>query len=296
MVLPVFALTSFKGGTGRTVAAANLAYQLALSGKDVCCVDLDLTSPSFGAVLDLAGLETGADEGVHDLLPRGTIDGPDLPPSLDAGNSIRLCKNVWSLTESKELDRSLAPDSGRFDLLPGKGEVDYVEGNYDAMAAALGEVLYELRDRYDAVFADLRSGKSDVLYALGNASLPGDAALDISWLVFYRWTPQHISGTATLIGELQDQFGADVRTVRTAYTPPGDYSARNLSWFEQQEAALERQRNSEFGAVPLIGTIPREDVLLWREGVITDEDWQAGHAAKETVDAYRVVLRRILDV
>jgi MinD-like ATPase involved in chromosome partitioning or flagellar assembly len=68
MPAKVFACISHKGGTGRTTTAANVAYRLALRNRSVCCVDLDLDSPTFGAVAGLRGMEQGAEIGIHDFL------------------------------------------------------------------------------------------------------------------------------------------------------------------------------------------------------------------------------------
>jgi MinD-like ATPase involved in chromosome partitioning or flagellar assembly len=45
----IIALHSFKGGTGKTVLAINLATMLAKKGKKTCLVELDFSAPSFFA-------------------------------------------------------------------------------------------------------------------------------------------------------------------------------------------------------------------------------------------------------
>ena len=45
----IITLHSFKGGTGKTLLAINLAIMLAKSGKRVCLIELDFSAPSFFA-------------------------------------------------------------------------------------------------------------------------------------------------------------------------------------------------------------------------------------------------------
>jgi MinD-like ATPase involved in chromosome partitioning or flagellar assembly len=54
----VFAFYSYKGGTGRTTASANVAALLALRGKRTLCLDLDLEGPGISIVFDLLEKET----------------------------------------------------------------------------------------------------------------------------------------------------------------------------------------------------------------------------------------------
>lgn len=49
----VFAFYSYKGGTGRTTASANVAALLATKGHRVLCLDLDLEGPGIGIVFDI---------------------------------------------------------------------------------------------------------------------------------------------------------------------------------------------------------------------------------------------------
>lgn len=47
------AIHSFKGGTGKSLIAANLAVSLALEGKSVGAMDLDLSGPGLHAIFEL---------------------------------------------------------------------------------------------------------------------------------------------------------------------------------------------------------------------------------------------------
>jgi len=49
----VFAFYSYKGGTGRTTASANVSVLLSTRGHRVLCIDLDLEGPGIGIVFNL---------------------------------------------------------------------------------------------------------------------------------------------------------------------------------------------------------------------------------------------------
>ncbi len=67
---------SYKGGTGRTMALANVAWILAANGYKVLAVDWDLEGPGlhrfFHPFIDLPALETNP--GVIDLINRYEIE------------------------------------------------------------------------------------------------------------------------------------------------------------------------------------------------------------------------------
>lgn len=51
----IFTFYSFKGGVGRSLAAANVAYTLASWGRHVLLIDMDLDAPGISGFLDRAG-------------------------------------------------------------------------------------------------------------------------------------------------------------------------------------------------------------------------------------------------
>ena len=44
---------SYKGGTGRTTATSNIASKLAMNGKNVLCIDMDIEGPGLSVLFDL---------------------------------------------------------------------------------------------------------------------------------------------------------------------------------------------------------------------------------------------------
>ena len=285
----VFAVTSHKGGTGRSTTTANIAYRLACEGEAVCIVDLDLASPTMGAILELSGLEAGAERGMHDLLPRHSrganrvIDAP-IPPT----EAVELCVSVADFCSSAAVRMDLQAQAGTFDLLPGKGEMNENLAEFDVMAPVLDSILDELVDRYDYIFLDVRSGTDSPLYALAQ----GRTAL--TWVVFYRWTPQHLAGFARMVSELREQMGqANVMGVRTAFIGTSIYQGTNgYGWFADQNKSLEQLSRQLLGDHdPTVATICRDDTLLWKEGILSAVEY--GTMCADVIRDYEMLVEHI---
>jgi len=73
---PIVAFYSFKGGVGRTTAAAAFALSWARRGLRVAALDVDFDAPSLGRLLDADGEGTTARWGVVDYLLEQGIDLP----------------------------------------------------------------------------------------------------------------------------------------------------------------------------------------------------------------------------
>ena len=73
---PIVAFYSFKGGVGRTTAAAAFALNWARRGKRVAALDVDLDAPGLGKLLDADGEGTTARWGVVDYLLEQGVDLP----------------------------------------------------------------------------------------------------------------------------------------------------------------------------------------------------------------------------
>ena len=106
---------SYKGGTGRTMALANVAWILASNGKRVLVVDWDLESPGlhrfFHPFLDAA--RSAATPGVIDLISEYAWD------ATEAGGPARRLASGTTPRSSRTPSRS----TGAF---PGGGTLDFV--------------------------------------------------------------------------------------------------------------------------------------------------------------------------
>ena len=268
---------SNKGGSGRSTTAANVAAQLASAGYSVCLVDLDVRSATLGAVLGLPGMETGVEAGnvyrsgpsvgVLDVL--GDVDHP-----LPAAAVLGARHDVWTAPGLRR-----PPRSGGLWLVPGN-HADWRMAWADALAGRIGTMLTVLSGAHDLTIVDLRAGKDDLLSATVAATHAGAPVTVDRWLIFHRWTPQHVHGAGQLAEHLAAALGPerarDVTLVRTADAVSGTDGDRG------QLAILSSRRLHRF---PLLRpTIPYTSSLQRRETLITATGSPTDQAA---VDAFR---------
>ncbi|GAA1407141.1 FxSxx-COOH system tetratricopeptide repeat protein [Kitasatospora putterlickiae] len=168
---------SFKGGTGRTMALANLGWILASQGLRVLVVDWDLEAPGLHRYYHplLVDPELHATDGLIDML-RAYVDealpGPDRPgPGPDPREWLAAPGRLEQYLCGLALD---LPEGGRLDLMPaGRQNAAYSAAvtsfnwrSFYTRADIRGaEFLYALREQwtgaYDYVLIDSRTGVSD---------------------------------------------------------------------------------------------------------------------------------------
>ncbi len=132
----VLALTSGKGGVGKTFLAANLAAALSERGERVLVLDADLGLANLDVVLNLAPKKT-----LHDVL----------------GNAA-------------DLEDAILPAPGGYSvLLAGSGLIEYSRLTPE-VRDRLAQIIARLAPRYDRILLDTGAGISDVvLYAVSLA-------------------------------------------------------------------------------------------------------------------------------
>jgi flagellar biosynthesis protein FlhG len=125
----ITAITSGKGGVGKTLVAANLAAALARAGQRVLVLDADLGLANLDVVLNLSARVT-----LHDVF-----------------------------TGKATLDQALQPAPGGFSvLLAGSGLVEYSRMTPEVRDKLL-DVIAQVRPRFDQVLLDTGAGISDVV-------------------------------------------------------------------------------------------------------------------------------------
>ena len=125
----VLAITSGKGGVGKTFVAANLAAALVRQGQRVLVLDADLGLANLDVVLNLAPKVT-----LHDVF-----------------------------TGKTALDDAILPAPGGFSvLLAGSGLVEYSRLTGEVREQLLG-IIEALTPRYDRILLDTGAGISDVV-------------------------------------------------------------------------------------------------------------------------------------
>jgi hypothetical protein len=296
----VFA-TSDKGGTGRSVTSSNMMYRQALQGDDVSYVDFDFGSPTAGAMFAINRVVLGTNrDGMHSYLHGRT----HTPERLD----------VWSESDRDSL-RVQPPGAGRLVLYPG----DSGGGEFPStpeMTKRCIDLFLRLEEEFELSLVDLSAGRS---YAIDMAlAATADAALSTvtsRWLVFHRWTRQHIIAAADLAfgnrgiidagskrGHNRDNLARSIRFVRTAVVDPNSVElaglrAAQVAWLRDCNYELQRLASqSGVGRTAVLGVVPLDPVLQWREQLLSDDDVALTQIANQpTVEAFTSLAARLTD-
>jgi hypothetical protein len=295
--------TSDKGGTGRSVTGCNLAYRRALQGSDVCYLDFDFGSPTAGAIFEIADVTTGTERGgLHSLLNGRVIE----PVRVD----------VWRHSD-RQILRSRPARAGQLVLFPGDrggGEFPFPLG--EEVVRRCTELFLRLEEEFEISFVDLSAGRSYaidlVLEVTGRAALRSTVA---RWMVFHRWTRQHIVAAADLVfgdrglirtgkkcGHEESALLDSVRFVRTAVLDPdsmtlADIRPAQAMWLRECNKELqELAARHSLGRSTVLGQTPVDPVLQWREQLISDADVLDSRISNpETVAALDDLAMRLTD-
>jgi MinD-like ATPase involved in chromosome partitioning or flagellar assembly/tetratricopeptide (TPR) repeat protein len=163
---------SYKGGTGRTMALANTAWILASNGLRVLAIDWDLESPGLHKYFHpfLRDRQLRSPRGVIELVQGYAVEAiePDAQPDDESwvADRVRIMNHVTSLDWK-------FPHGGTIDFVPaGQQEPAYSAkvGDFDwpNFFERLGgdlflvEVSKTVREEYDYVLIDSRTGLSDI--------------------------------------------------------------------------------------------------------------------------------------
>jgi len=198
---------SYKGGTGRTMALANVAWILASNGKRVLAVDWDLESPGlhrfFHPFLDESTVS--ATPGVIEIINDYAVAAVD--PESRSDN--------WHLEYARVERHAVSldwafPDGGKLDFLSaGRQNRDYSaavcsldwDNFYDRLGG--GRFFRAMRDdmklRYDYVLIDSRTGLSDVA-DICTIELPDILA------VCFTLSDQSIEGAANVARQISGRY------------------------------------------------------------------------------------------
>ncbi|MFB8276227.1 SCO2523 family variant P-loop protein [Nocardia colli] len=292
--------TSDKGGTGRSVTSCNIAYRLSVDGKSVAYLDFDFGSPTSGALFEIEKMDRGVSgkQGLHEYLNNRIT----IPARCD----------IRSETNRKDLHALRHPY--QLTLFPG----DRGGGEFPASAQVVKqcvELLMICQQEFDVTFVDLSAGRSAALEIVLRATAAESLReVPARWLVFHRWTRQHILAANGLVHgpngllEAGQKCGHDVgdllesvRYIRTAVPPTNEGSGDKdrgpqWAWLRKQNEALEQLAlANQLGSSVKLGTTPMEPVLQWREQLILDADVDAKIANEETVTAFKELAVELMD-
>jgi hypothetical protein len=294
--------TSDKGGTGRSVTGCNIALRCALQGNDVCYLDFDFGSPTAGAIFHIESAARGiaGRRGLHSYL-EGAVAAP---AELD----------LWRHIERAGL-RPRPAGAGRLVLLPG----DEGGGEFpvdDDMTDRCLRLLRRLAEEFDLVIVDLSAGRSYALQLVLDITTRASLRTVLTrWLVFHRWTRQHIIAAAGLAygehgivdtgaakGHDRNRLHDSIRFVRTAVPDLDSAQFAGLlptqaAWLQDTDADLQQlAARRRIGRSVLLGSIPLDPVLQWREQLILESDvWTLRIANPQTSAALDELAKDVMD-
>jgi len=300
----VFA-TSDKGGTGRSVTSSNVAYRRALQGYDACYLDFDFGSPTAGAIFNIDAVASGTPEGgLHSYMLGKVVE----PVWLD----------VWSTTDRANL-RGRPAGAGRLMLFPGdKGGSEFSADNSadrDVVRRCM-YLLLRLEEEFDLCVVDLSAGRSYATQlTLAATAEPEMRHVVCRWLIYHRWTAQHIVAAANLVngqrgileigaekGHDREELLAAIRFVRTAVVDPDSVElaglrAAQVAWLRDFNRKLQGMASEKrVGRTTMLAAVPLDPVLQWREQLISDDDVLALHIANQaTVDAFNTIAKLLFE-
>jgi hypothetical protein len=294
-------VTSDKGGTGRSVTSANIVYRSALEGNEVCYLDFDFGSPTAGSIFAVPSVAVGTQRGgLHDYLLGKVAEAERI--------------EVWTSSDRQGL-RARPSGAGRLLLLPGDvGGSEFP--TTPELVDRCADLFLRLNEEFDLTIVDLSAGRSYAAeMVLAASALPALRTCLCRWLVFHRWTKQHLVAAAGLVYgrngilEVGERFGHDqhaladrIRFVRTAVTDPNSEELAGLrpeqvAWLRECDRDLQQTaRQLRIGRSLVLGSVPHDPVLQWREQLITDDDAYARAVANAaTVEAFTSLARRLTD-
>lgn len=257
---------SYKGGSGRTVAAANVAAALTKLGNRVAIIDLDFEAPGLQHVFsaeETPQFKSGtgvqhylkSEIDVHELVNDVAIDifakeGPLFKFEVPAGSVL-----VYVMASTK---------------------VTRVDAQEPRVATLMKNLVAKLKDVYqlDYLVIDAASGIRETY------SLAADVSDEM--LVFFRWSRQHVEGTLRLVRFMSrlkefDQSWVPFKLVASASPknaeiealPDDDPLKDQLSRIKKNTKARieEALAKCQVSPTTIFHEIPENLELKWRESI-----------------------------
>ncbi len=186
----------------------------------------------------------------------------------------------------------------------------------DAVVDRCIDLFLRLHSEFEVVLVDLSAGRSYAAeIVIAATSSPELSNVTTRWLVFHRWTRQHILAAHGLVygerglldigeahGQEREKFIEDIRFVRTAIVDPNapdlaGLRPPQLAWLREANRGLQRMAAElDVGRSAMLGAVPLDPVLQWREQLITDSDVWARHVANEaTIEAFDSIAKKMID-
>jgi len=232
---------SFKGGTGRTMALANVAWILASNGLKVLVVDWDLDSPGLHRYFHpfLAPAKVAATTGIIELITEYTWDAakkPDRPTEWIRGYAQILPHAIsvnWPFPGDGTLD-FVSAGRQNLDYSSAATTVDW-DNFYDRLDGGqfIDALRADMKAHYDFTLVDSRTGLSDIAdictvhlpdilvdcFTLNDQSIDGAAAIAKNITQRYHYRDIKVLPVPMRIDEAEkDKADVGLATAKARFT------------------------------------------------------------------------------
>lgn len=272
----IISFYSYKGGTGRSMALANVAWILASGGHRVLVIDWDLEAPGLHRYFRpfLLDKDLNSSEGVIDMVLEYAVEA--ITPAEEGEKK----PDDWYIPYTNILRYATSlrrnfPGQGRLDFVPaGRQTQSYAarmnsfdwRNFYERLGGGvfLDEVIVRMREEYDYILIDSRTGVSDtsgictikmpdalvVCFTLNNQSIEGALSVANS-VAAQRGQSFEIYPVATRI-ENAEKEKLDLRK---------NYAKERFSQFPAHMTKDERAQFFEDMKIPYVPYYAYEEVL-----------------------------------
>lgn len=301
---------SFKGGAGRTVTTANVAYILASElGRRVLVIDMDVESAGTSLVFDLdRAVREGGCRTVQDIL-RGYSEVVGLDGEIKR-ESIGLHPSAFEQVTWPRIHRDV-PVTGKGSLKVIPGQVilrgkDDAKSQFETGKSNFDKLLFRLDGMVEGapqiVMYDSSSGQQET------ASIGLDSCQIL--VVFVRWSRQFIIGTTRLLEDyVADRAATKIKRVFIVPTAVpqqkptgvlGEQLDRRERQFRDDISLINDSAQKNFDAkadwIELLPPIYECDALKWDERVFLMAPSEKCDASVEQVlQDYRTLARRLAE-
>ena len=219
-----------------------------------------------------------------------------------------LMLDIWEGSDRRSM-KETSLGAGRLVLLPGDLNGGEPTQLTDQMVRRFATLLLKLQSSFGIILVDLSAGRSVAAeLALTAASRTELANVPTRWLIFHRWTKQHLIAAAGLRDGLlssAEERGHDrraledsLRFVRTAFVDPdaeAGLRATQVMWLREVDNQLnDLARRLRLGNQTLLETVPLDPLLQWQEQLLTDYDTDTRDVANTaTVKAFEEIARKL---